>query len=1238
MAINIASNSGKWHYTLNRYICDTADDVQHLPVDDTVWFGSTAYVISTYETYMFNGNREWVKIAVGGGGGGGQGLAATIEVGEVVTGQPGSEVTIQNSGDEHNAVFDFSIPRGDPFQIKKSYDTIEDMNNDYDNPDINVGDLVCVADGTNNATVYIKGDEEFVFFLEFTNPQGIKGEPGAKGEKGDPFEYEDFTPAQLAGLKGEKGDKGDQGDPFEYEDFTPQQLAGLRGPTGPRGPAGVQGPAGTMGPQGATGENGNGISRIEFDDTDYTITLILDNGDTYVSPSLTTIVDGKADTVDLARVAFTGDYGDLINTPAQVNSDWNSNSGVSQILNKPNLATVATTGDYDDLINQPEIPTKTSDLINDDDYTTKNYVDNLFTGIPQAMIFKGSLGAGGTITALPAATTLNTGDTYKVITAGTYDGQAAQVGDMFTSDGSNWVLFTSEDVPSGTVTSITLQATSPVAIDDSTAITTSGVRTFSHETSGVTAGSYGPASAQTPSFGDSFSVPKITIDAYGHATNGSNISVTIPDATATALADGLMSSTDKAKLDGLAAVALTGDYDDLINAPTFDEYMAKDDPDGTGHFTFGRGNTSTGDDGNLAMGVDNTATGLNGAAAIGNHNTASGSSAIALGDNNTASSYASAALGYQSEASGTYSIAEGFYAAASGSIAHAEGDHTEASGDMSHAEGYYTEASGDYGAHAEGNNTVASGNNSHAEGFHTVASGGDGAHAEGYQTQAIGYRSHAEGNGTIAGSSEQHVSGKFNIADNDYTYAEIIGNGTDDNNRSNARALDWSGNEYLAGDVIINNSTTPVSVGGVISSLAPVSFTGDYNDLTNKPVNTVNDATLTIQKNGTTVQTFTANSSVNKTANISVPTKTSDLTNDSGFITGDKLDRVDGVASGSIKIAAKNTGDGALSVVGNGSNNATVSVNPSVNTRATLGLSTNGNGSDKELFTYNSNGSRLSIISVNDSNEISGPLVNRPIQLNGSQIISKTNTNAINLKAGSNVNLTHSGGTITFSATNNDTWRKVQVNGTDILGTGTNTKPLNLKAGTNVNISNNSGTVTIAATDTNTHRPVQVNGSQILGNNTTALNLKAGNNVTLSNSGGTVTVAATDTKPTDYTSTATSIVKNVAPGTTPTNIASITLAAGVWLIDAGFIFGSGPNGQNGYRACGISTKSQSLGGIRHSVRVPGITNADVSTVLHTSAILNLDDTGTTIYFTAYHTDSDSSTMEISVNYEAIKIK
>lgn len=44
---------------------------------------------------------------------------------------------------------------------------------------------------------------------------------------------------------------------------------------------------------------------------------------------------------------------------AQVNSDWNSTSGVSEILNKPTLATVATTGSYSDLSGTPTIPDPT---------------------------------------------------------------------------------------------------------------------------------------------------------------------------------------------------------------------------------------------------------------------------------------------------------------------------------------------------------------------------------------------------------------------------------------------------------------------------------------------------------------------------------------------------------------------------------------------------------------------------------------------------------------------------------------------------------------------------------------------------------------------------------------------------------------------------------------------------------------------------------------------------------------
>ena len=241
MAVIIAQNSGKWHYAIKRYICDTAEDVTDLPIEG-VWVGSTAYVIDTCETYMFNGDKEWIKITCcgggGGGGGGSAGLAATIQVGDVATGDPGSPVTIQNSGDEHAAIFDFSIPRGEPFQIEKVYDSIEDMNDDYDNPDIEIGDLVIIVsspEDPDNAKVYIKGNNEYEFLVDLSGSAGIQGPAGAKGEKGDKgdaFVYNDFTPAQLEGLKGPKGDKGDKGDAFEYSDFTPEQLDALKGDTG----------------------------------------------------------------------------------------------------------------------------------------------------------------------------------------------------------------------------------------------------------------------------------------------------------------------------------------------------------------------------------------------------------------------------------------------------------------------------------------------------------------------------------------------------------------------------------------------------------------------------------------------------------------------------------------------------------------------------------------------------------------------------------------------------------------------------------------------------------------------------------------------------------------------------------------------------------------------------------------------------------------------------------------------
>ncbi|MDE7252114.1 MAG: hypothetical protein K2O32_04150 [Acetatifactor sp.] len=97
----------------------------------------------------------------------------------------------------------------------------------------------------------------------------------------------------------------------------------------------------------------------------------------------------------------------------------------------------------------------------------------------------------------------------------------------------------------------------------------------------------------------------------------------------------------------------------------------------------------------------------------------------------------------------------------------------------------------------------------------------------------------------------------------------------------------------------------------------------DLIDALTNTIPTVNNGILTIQKNGTNIQTFAANQSTNVTANITVPTKTSELTNDSGFVTtGSITTSVSGVKgnaettyrTGNVNITA--TDVGALPIEG----------------------------------------------------------------------------------------------------------------------------------------------------------------------------------------------------------------------------------------------------------------------------------------------------------------------------------
>ena len=173
-------------------------------------------------------------------------------------------------------------------------------------------------------------------------------------------------------------------------------------------------------------------------------------------------------------------------------------------------------------------------------------------------------------------------------------------------------------------------------------------------------------------------------------------------------------------------------------------------------------------------------------------------------------------------ASGKYSHAEGYATKAMGKYSHAEGENTRAEGRSAHSEGGQTNAEGN-DAHAEGSSTTAS-TNAHAEGAYTTATGWY-SHTEGYNTttSSYAYRGHAEGYYTTANARSQHVFGEYNIIDDriDFIpiadrapqekgyYIEIVGNGTS-RTPSNARTLNWRGDETLAGDLILGTNGTNI--------------------------------------------------------------------------------------------------------------------------------------------------------------------------------------------------------------------------------------------------------------------------------------------------------------------------------------------------------------------------------------------------------------------------------------------
>ena len=106
--------------------------------------------------------------------------------------------------------------------------------------------------------------------------ESLAGAGALKGEKGDPFTYNDFTPEQLLALKGENGIDGKSAYQLAVEKgfvgTEAEWIASLKGEIGPIGPQGIQGeigPQGIQGKTGATGPQGPKGDNYQITEADY---------------------------------------------------------------------------------------------------------------------------------------------------------------------------------------------------------------------------------------------------------------------------------------------------------------------------------------------------------------------------------------------------------------------------------------------------------------------------------------------------------------------------------------------------------------------------------------------------------------------------------------------------------------------------------------------------------------------------------------------------------------------------------------------------------------------------------------------------------------------------------------------------------------------------------------------------------------------------------------------------------
>jgi len=168
-------------------------------------------------------------------------FSATISSVTAVTGAAGTLAKVENVGTDQNAKLVITVPKGDtgsPFSISKTYSSISEMEAGYATDGLKIGDLVIIETGSvedlDNAKVYMKSESKYVFLVDLSGSQGIKGETGQAAGFGTPTATVDGnvgTPAVIVTATGDdtakvfhfefKNLKGEKGDIGEVDNATP---------------------------------------------------------------------------------------------------------------------------------------------------------------------------------------------------------------------------------------------------------------------------------------------------------------------------------------------------------------------------------------------------------------------------------------------------------------------------------------------------------------------------------------------------------------------------------------------------------------------------------------------------------------------------------------------------------------------------------------------------------------------------------------------------------------------------------------------------------------------------------------------------------------------------------------------------------------------------------------------------------------------------------------------------------